>query len=213
MGRITLTETEKGDACDLTVTNNMMAAINTGHNGIDDQNIRRGGLDERNFADACVTQQPTSAKIFSTSVEKQFTNSTAPSSPLLLSAANPYTIGPYRYQPASHGDRLLVKISLQFETLVRPGTNQFQLNCQLVYSTDWDGTGDGTAATWTPITTTLRQVGVYATHAKGSMTIAHSFISAITNSVYFGLIAWDGTSPHSAIEIDEVNFYAISYTR
>lgn len=213
MGRITLTEIEKGDACDLTVVNNMMGAILTGHSSIDDQNIRRGGLDERNFADDAVTQQPTSAKIFDTATGASISNSSAPSSPVLVGAV-PVTTGPYRYQPATHGDRLLVKISMQFEGGAGAATN-CQFNFQLAYSTNWNGVpGDITTATWTPITATLRKVGVYGLPTNGSMTIAHSFVSAPGNSVYFGLLVWDAVSfPPNAVTIEEINFYAISYTR
>lgn len=219
MGRITLTEIEKGDACDLTVTNPMMFAISTGVVGIDDQNVRRGGLDERNFEDDAVTQKPTGAKIFHTSTGTSINNSSAPTSPVLVGAV-PVATGPYRHQPTTHGDRLLVKISLQFEDQAKASGTMFQLNCQLAYSTDWDGTGNGAttaggaSVTWTPIDATLRKVGVYGLRTKGSMTIAHHFVSAAGDSVYFGLLVWDAASfPPNTVTIEEINFYAISYTR
>lgn len=215
MGRITLTEIEKGDDCDLTATNVMVLAILSGVLGIDDQNIRRGGLDERNFEDAAVTVQPSGTSKLSIVVAgagTPITNGASPSQPIIVGVR--VIIGPIRYQPAANGDRPIIKLSLQYEADVH-ATTEAEFVFQLGWSTDWNGS----TGTWTAIPSTKRVAGVYDRRSKGSLTIAHRVVpptaGGANNAVYFGLFVHDqqAAGGAAAVSINHLNFYAINHTR
>jgi hypothetical protein len=226
VARIDLTEIEKGDACDLTVVNNMVSAITSGHNNIDGQNVRRGGIDERNFANNAATIRPGSSVIFScNTVTSSIAAGSQPTVPVTVtptsSATKHVVTGPYRYRPAGpEFDRLIVKLSLAFGGVAGSASADRNFTFQIAHSTDWDGNVVNiSSATWTPIPVTKREVAVYETaRTKGSLTISHRIVTPhppAADSVYFGLFVHNAgaSGASSAMFIDHINFYAISYHR
>tara|TARA_R100001510_G_C7638526_1_gene196355 strand:- start:519 stop:1196 length:678 start_codon:yes stop_codon:yes gene_type:complete len=225
VARIDLTEIEKGDACDLTVVNNMVSAITSGHNNIDGQNVRRGGIDERNFANNAATIRPGSSIIFSCdTVTSSIAAASQPTTPVTVtptsSATKHVVTGPYRYRPAGpEFDRLIVKLSLALSG-AGGSTGDRVFTFQLASSVDWDGNVVNIAsATWTPIPVTKREIGVFQGYpTEASLTISHRVViphPPAADSVYFGLFVHNAGSSGAgaAVTIDHINFYAISYHR
>ena len=225
MARIDLAEIEKGDACDLTVVNNMVSAITSGHDSIDGQNVRRGGLDERNFADNAATIRPGSSVIFSCdTVTSSIAAASQPTVPVTVtptsSATKHVVTGPYRYRPVGpEFDRLIVKLSLALSGAVSSvSTGDRVFTFQLASSVDWDGNVVTiSSATWIPVPVTKREIGVYQGFpTEASLTISHRVVNvAPSDSVYFGLFVHNAgaSGAGAAVTIDHINFYAISYHR
>lgn len=201
---------------DRTVTNTMLTAIVTATGDIDEENIRDGGLDERNFADDAVTLQPQSSadrQRFSTpTATSSITDTSAPSDPISTSAGYVVT-GPFAYSTANL-TRLLVKYSAHYATN-KPLLNiDHEWTFQLGYSTDWNGTpGSGT---WTLIDVTKRRastrIGSDGLISDNSITIAHRFAETGMNTtyLYFGVFVWDEDSSGSdSIVVDGHNLYGI----
>ena len=206
---------------DRVVTNAMLTAIVTATGDIDGENIRDGGLDERNFADDAVTLQPQSSgdrqrystPLATSSIDDD--SSAIPTSPISTSAGYVVT-GPFAYSTANL-TRLLVKYSAHYATN-KPASNiDHEWTFQLGYNTDWDGTpGSGT---WTLIDVTKRRastrIGSDGLISDNSITIAHRFAETgmNTTSLYFGVFVWDedtsSGSPKDSIVVDGHNLYGI----
>ena len=216
MARVNLTDIQPGDSMDRTVTNTMLTAIVTATGDIDEENIRDGGLDERNFADDAVTLQPQSSgdrQRYSTPLATSSITDEAPAYPSLpISTSAGYVVtGPFAYSTGNL-TRLLVKYSAHYATN-KPASNiDHEWTFQLGYSTDWNGS----SGTWTLIDVTKRRastrIGSDGLISDNSITIAHRFAETgmNTTSLYFGVFVWDENSSGSdSIVVDGHNLYGI----
>ena len=213
MGKVIITDIEKGDALTASSLNETIDSWNFYSTNIDDENIREEGIDRRNIADVSVTQNPS---------ETAGTSATDGTSRNLLhaGASDPishYQIGPFSYDST---DQVGMKVTCSFEfeteefgssthtTTVTP-TYHFQI----AYSTN------GTS--WSGITQTKRTVGpgVDTFPAKGDMTISHVFdtITGSASTLYFGLQQWEDSANHSvppgAVVVDNFNMFAVRILR
>ena len=220
MARVNLTDIQPGDSMDRVVTNTMLTAIVTATGDIDEENIRDGGLDERNFADDAVTLQPQSSvdrvRFSNSTATSTITDTSAPANPISTSAGDVVT-GPFAYSTANL-TRLLVKYSAHYASSKPANAAEEEWTFQLGYNTDWDGTpGSGT---WTLIDVTKRRattrIGGDGLISDNSITIAHRFAETgmNTTSLYFGVFVWDANSANSgatpdSITVDEHNLYGI----
>lgn len=214
MARVNLTDIQPGDSMDRVVTNTMLTAIVTATGDIDEENIRDGGLDERNFADDAVTLQPQLSgdrQRYSTPLATSSINDTsAPANPISTSAGSVVT-GPFAYNSANL-TRLLVKYSAHYASSKPLNPAEEEWTFQLGYSTDWNGS----SGTWALIDATKRRastrIGTDGLISDNSITIAHRFAETgmNTTTLYFGVFVWDADNTASdTIVVDGHNLYGI----
>jgi len=213
MARVDFPEIQPGDALDQTVLNTAATALLTQSSNIDGDNVRDGGLDERNFADESVTWRPGTSVAFYTTGSSAIALGAAGANPIQVGGAY-VDSGPYDYSPVTRLEKLLVKLSLHYQG-VSPGTpGDAEFTFQLGYSTDWNPAGP--SGTWTMIAATKRRVALRGYATAGTLSITHKFDQTIASAtLWFGLFVWDNNAAggNDALTIEDASLYGIIYKR
>lgn len=219
MSRVTLSEIEERDALTVTPINADLQALtdaSTGAagTGIDDTNIAEEGFDERTVAVRAVTPADGVAdcSTFTGAGPWTLSYNTLQTKAIQPDGANDLVCGPFAYNQAA-GDRIMVRLSLDYAGEPYDGANQSIWNFQIGYSTDYVPGG----GTWSWLSPTIRRLAwCDATPAavesiKGSLTIAHLFKTNVgaTSTLYFGVREYQETAASTSddIFVRYISFY------
>lgn len=217
MARLTLTALAPGDDLAITGPNADQTAWKAAGNGagtprfIDETNVRREGLDRRQFPAQICTVPPSGGQ--DRTYSGAFVTVTAGTAPTTTTApttiSSACAIGPFSLDTTA-GQRMRVMCSFTYKGSSAAGVNAVW-QAKLGWSTNWNGaTGD-----WTFLPRTVRKMAYSfdtVNALRGSLTIAHLFSGPTsTASLYFGLWIWEDVSGvPRPINVKDLRFFALT---
>jgi hypothetical protein len=236
MPKITLTEIVKGDALKVEKLNESMDSVRTAAAALDQDNVRREGVDRRNFyaqnsATAYASTQAVASLTTNINVTQDFTyNSSSPfgseTKQFKHHSLTYGIIGPFEWETTDVG--LKLNLSLSYSV---PGMqdNPLEPRCQVTATSSrpyfvFDiRERTGTSGSWSKIDGTERKVAfnhvasLYNRRVphRGSVSIAHLVdISSAGGDRYFSPFVTIFYQPHvRVITVENYNFYGLRIRR